>query len=173
MKRFIEKHGKNIIGVLSGFDRLIFKGGIKGLMYERGMAAYLNYKRILLKDFKGHALSLSAELKENTYDPENDGFYLSGSLGVHEHWDVSIPINSSERYSGPLGQGIDFVPIGLDDEEASIVIIKPAYQRLYLFDTEQSITILWKEYTTFPVLNLHLIVPLGLRALIYLFSSPK
>jgi hypothetical protein len=43
MKRFIEKHGKNIIGVLSGYDRLIFRGGIKGLMYEKGMAAYLNY----------------------------------------------------------------------------------------------------------------------------------
>ena len=66
MKRFIEKHGKNIIGVLSGFDRLIFRGGIKGLMYEKGMAAYLNYKRILLKDFKDHALTLTAELKEKT-----------------------------------------------------------------------------------------------------------
>jgi hypothetical protein len=64
MKRFIEKHGKNIIGVLSGYDRLIFRGGIKGLMYEKGMAAYLNYKRILLKDFKDHALTLTAELKE-------------------------------------------------------------------------------------------------------------
>ena len=66
MKRFIEKHGKNIIGVLSGYDRLIFRGGIKGLMYEKGMAAYLNYKRILLKDFKDHALTLTAELKEKT-----------------------------------------------------------------------------------------------------------
>ena len=51
MKRFLEKHESKIIGVLSGFDRLIFRGGIKGLLYEAGFAAYLNYKNILLKDF--------------------------------------------------------------------------------------------------------------------------
>lgn len=62
MKRFLEKYENNIQGVISGFDRLIFRGGIRSLMYEAGMASYLNYKRILLKDFKTHAPVISQQL---------------------------------------------------------------------------------------------------------------
>ncbi len=53
MKRFIEKHGENIIGVLSGFDRLIFRGGIKGLMYEGGMAAYQYQPSVIRHQLNG------------------------------------------------------------------------------------------------------------------------
>ena len=53
-----------------------------------------------------------AEPPENSYDPENDGIYLSESLGVHEHWDTSFDIWDPERYSGVNNSGIDFVPIG-------------------------------------------------------------
>ena len=35
-----------------------------------------------------------AEPLEDTYDPENDGEYLSESLGVHEHWDANLDIFS-------------------------------------------------------------------------------
>lgn len=82
MKRFLEKHENKIIGVLSGFDRLIFRGGIRGLLYEGGITAYLNYKRILLKDFKNHAQALTAELKEKTEQyaalEERPFIYLQG-----------------------------------------------------------------------------------------------
>jgi len=53
-----------------------------------------------------------AEPPADVYDPENDGVYLSDSLGVHEHWDTSIDIFSSDCYSGPDENGIDFVAIG-------------------------------------------------------------
>lgn len=53
-----------------------------------------------------------AEPPADVYDPENDGVYLSDSLGVHEHWDTSIDIFSSDCYSGPNENGIDFVAIG-------------------------------------------------------------
>jgi hypothetical protein len=55
-------------------------------------------------------LHQSAQPVPNKYDPENDGEYLDYSLGVHEHWDTSVNIFSSERYVG-----IDFVPIPLTD----------------------------------------------------------
>jgi hypothetical protein len=53
-------------------------------------------------------LHQSAEPPPNVYDPENDGKFLSDSLGVHEHWDKNENIFSSDRYSGPLNNGIDF-----------------------------------------------------------------
>jgi uncharacterized protein (DUF362 family) len=56
-------------------------------------------------------LHQSAEPLPDTYDPENDGIFLSDSLGVHEHWNKSVDIFSKERYSGPSGNGIDFIAI--------------------------------------------------------------
>ncbi len=54
-------------------------------------------------------LHQSADPPENVYDPENDGKYISDSLGVHEHWDTNENIYSSERYSGPSTDGIDYI----------------------------------------------------------------
>jgi hypothetical protein len=54
-------------------------------------------------------LHQSAEPPDDLYDPENDGEYLSESLGVHEHWNKSEDIFSSKRYVGPINNGIDFI----------------------------------------------------------------
>lgn len=54
-------------------------------------------------------LHQSAEPPTGVYDPENDGVYLSDGLGVHEHWDISFDIFSSDRYSGPDENGIDYI----------------------------------------------------------------
>ncbi len=54
-------------------------------------------------------LHQSANPPLNVYDPENDGKFLSDSLGVHEHWDSNENIFSSERYSGPTNDGIDYI----------------------------------------------------------------
>ncbi len=94
-------------------------------------------------------LHQAAVLKENYYDPEHDGTYLSGSLGVHEHWDTSVDIFSKERYSGVQGSGIDFVALGGTDEHPSIVITKPAYQHMYFLNQERSFSILWHDFYTF------------------------
>lgn len=88
----------------------------------------------------------SAEPTKDTYDPENDGVFLSESLGVHEHWDVDESIFSSDRYSGIDGNGIDFVTVGGEVATPSIIITKPEQQKLYLFNSEQIISILWKSF---------------------------
>ena len=77
-------------------------------------------------------LHQSAEPPSGVYDPENDGLYLSESLGVHEHWNTSIDIFSSERYSGPSSNGIDFVPLGGEHASFSIVIHTPKERYLYI-----------------------------------------
>ena len=46
---------------------------------------------------------------EGRYDPEGDGVFVSEGLGVHEHWDPDVSIFSVDRYSGPSGDGIDFI----------------------------------------------------------------
>ena len=62
MERFIEKHAAAVIGTLSGFDRLVFRGTLRPLAYEGGMKAYLWAAKVLLKDFGDHALRLSKRL---------------------------------------------------------------------------------------------------------------
>lgn len=70
-------------------------------------------------------LHQSAEPPTGVYDPENDGVYLSDSLGVHEHWDTDENIFSSERYSGPSNDGIDY--IFADAEEIIVDAYGPYY----------------------------------------------
>ncbi len=63
MKEFIAKHHEQIIGVLSGFDRLVFRGTLRGIAYAEGMKRYLNARPVLLKDFGTHVEAVSARLK--------------------------------------------------------------------------------------------------------------
>jgi len=62
MNAFIEKHQKNIIGVLSGWDRIVFRGTLRLVANLAGMNAYLWHLGILMKDFKQYALDKTAQL---------------------------------------------------------------------------------------------------------------
>jgi hypothetical protein len=77
-------------------------------------------------------LHQSAEPLLDTYDPEGDGVYLSESLGVHEHWDTSVDIFSTERYVG-----IDFVIIGEEHYNVRSVEFKPVFNNFILKFLEQ------------------------------------
>lgn len=54
MKQFLARQGGKIIGVLSGFDRLVFRGTLRQLSHVGGLMAYLAFRRVLLKDFAAH-----------------------------------------------------------------------------------------------------------------------
>jgi hypothetical protein len=62
--RFLSKHAGAVIGRLSGFDRLVFRGTLRTLAHRAGMLGYLWAVRVLLKDFAGHAQALTQQLKE-------------------------------------------------------------------------------------------------------------
>jgi hypothetical protein len=81
-------------------------------------------------------LHQAAEPPPDVYDPENDGVYLSHSLGVHEHWDTSIDIFSPDRYSGPDGNGIDYIPIGEEHFYFNVSIVTPKEKYLYIAGEE-------------------------------------
>lgn len=62
MQSFVQHHADKITGVLSCFDRLIFKGYLS-FCYVRAMEAFLQQQQVLLKDFRAFALKQSAQLK--------------------------------------------------------------------------------------------------------------
>lgn len=57
---FTQKYSHSIIGILSGFDRLRFRGTLRQLYCSHVMEAYLNACRILIKDF-GQLVSQTTE----------------------------------------------------------------------------------------------------------------
>lgn len=63
MNQFIKKHARNVVGTLSGFDRVRFRGTIRMLAYVDGLAGWLNDRRVLLKEFKGFSMGLTETLK--------------------------------------------------------------------------------------------------------------
>ena len=63
MKEFITKHERNIVGVLSGWDRIRFRGTLRNLAVTKLMMSWLLDQKVLLKHFKPFALELTASLK--------------------------------------------------------------------------------------------------------------
>ena len=60
MKTFLHRFGAVVLGILSGFDRLVFKGKLRQLYSPDGMNRYCNANRVLYKEFKEHASKYSA-----------------------------------------------------------------------------------------------------------------
>lgn len=66
MEEFLSKHADVVIGTLSGFDRLVFRGTLRLLAHCGGMMRYLWAAGVLLKDFAAHAEGLTRRLKETS-----------------------------------------------------------------------------------------------------------
>jgi hypothetical protein len=64
MNRFVGKYSAKLLGVISGFDRLVLKGTLRPLSYIAGMMNFLWEKQVLLKDFGPYAEGVSEQLKE-------------------------------------------------------------------------------------------------------------
>lgn len=64
MDKFIMKHRDEITGVLSGFDRIVFRGSLRALSYPEGMKRYLWANQVRLVDFGTHVQQVSERVKE-------------------------------------------------------------------------------------------------------------
>ncbi len=51
MEKFINRYKDDISGVLSGFDRILFRGTLRSLSYVEGMQTFLNCRHVLWKEF--------------------------------------------------------------------------------------------------------------------------
>jgi hypothetical protein len=64
MYEFIAKHREQVVGTLSGFDRLVFRGTLRSIAYPEAMMGYLWANQVLLKDFGAHVEQVSGRLKQ-------------------------------------------------------------------------------------------------------------
>ena len=58
------KYADRIQGVLSGFDRLVFRGSLRKIAYPFGMSGYLWANRVPLKNFGAHVNEIRGRVKE-------------------------------------------------------------------------------------------------------------
>ena len=63
MQRFLERHREQVVGVLSGFDRVLFRGTLRSLAYAAGFDKFLTAHGVLYKDFGKFAERLSMRVK--------------------------------------------------------------------------------------------------------------
>jgi hypothetical protein len=64
MERFLERHQNRITGILTGFDRILFRGTLRSISYRDGLEKALQYHGILYKDFGRFAQGLSQRVKD-------------------------------------------------------------------------------------------------------------
>lgn len=65
MKSFLERHGDRVLGVLAGFDRLLFRGTLRSIEYLAGFGKFLNACHVLYKDYAAFAQGISDRIKEH------------------------------------------------------------------------------------------------------------
>jgi len=63
MDEFTATYNDQIAGVLSGFDRMVFRGTLRQIAYPFGLQGYLWANQVLLKDFGTHAQKVSEIVK--------------------------------------------------------------------------------------------------------------
>jgi hypothetical protein len=68
MQSFIQRHAANVIGVLSGFDRVRLRGTLRWLANRDGMLSYLYAAKVLLKDFKDYAIAVTERIRAASHE---------------------------------------------------------------------------------------------------------
>ncbi|MEK7838808.1 MAG: hypothetical protein AAB328_12600 [candidate division NC10 bacterium] len=64
MERFVARYRPLVTAVLSGFDRLVFRGHLLSLMRDGGMYFFLEAAKVRLLDFKDFVLTTTERLKQ-------------------------------------------------------------------------------------------------------------
>jgi len=63
MEQFIQKYDKKVMGILTGFDRLVLRGTLRALAVTAGMMDFLMRMGVLLKDFGTYVEATTEQLK--------------------------------------------------------------------------------------------------------------
>src|SRR5207249_4768567 len=62
MRSFLRRFKAVVLGILSGFDRLVFKGRLPQLYSPEGMNCYASANHLRLLDFKKHAKEVTRQV---------------------------------------------------------------------------------------------------------------
>jgi len=68
MKKFLAAYGTQVLGVLSGFDRIRFRGTFRQLAHTDGMMSILAHLRVLLKHFRTFADQATQQYRTGVED---------------------------------------------------------------------------------------------------------
>jgi hypothetical protein len=68
MERFLTRHSSRIAGVVSGFDRLLFRGTLRSISFVDGMDRFLASQRVLYKDFGAFAARITARVRAHAIE---------------------------------------------------------------------------------------------------------
>ena len=71
MDLLLTKFSDIIKGIITGFDRIVFKGMLLPIMYPAGMMSFLNSRNVLNKDFKTYAMTQSKKIIESADEMSN------------------------------------------------------------------------------------------------------
>jgi len=72
MERFVARYRSLVTSILSGFDRLVFRGTLIPLIRERGMYVFLKRSGVRLLDYKDYVLAMSERVKEGALRPARE-----------------------------------------------------------------------------------------------------
>lgn len=67
MKNFLTRFSPDVKGVLSGFDRVRFRGTIRWLASLRGILTWLSVNNILLKDFTEYSKEITKQVRAHSH----------------------------------------------------------------------------------------------------------
>jgi hypothetical protein len=83
MQSFIQKHREKIKGVLSGLDRIRFRGTLRAIAHEWGLKHFLQAGGVLLKEFKHYVLDLTRQVRaateQSAHEQDRPFIYLRSS----------------------------------------------------------------------------------------------
>jgi hypothetical protein len=63
MERFLQRHASRVVGSISGFDRVLFRGVLRSISYVQGLDWFMGSQRVGFKDFQGFVEKFSAGIK--------------------------------------------------------------------------------------------------------------
>jgi ribosomal protein S19E (S16A) len=106
MLSFVRHHEECIHGVLSGFDRVRFRGTLRGINFAEGLFRYLNFLKVLLVAFKSFFNGTTRRVRLATQrlaksTPAGKVVYLSGKRDKQEELDELLrKHNIGESFTG-------------------------------------------------------------------------
>lgn len=98
MDAFIQRHRDQIVGVLSGCDRVLFRGTLRSISYLDGMQRLLATYRVPLPQFAGFVRRVSDGIKQHApllsgYKSNNVNWLGSTSSGIGRFWSLRASNN--------------------------------------------------------------------------------
>ena len=64
MERFLKRHASRVLGSISGFDRVLFRGVLRSISYVQGLDWFMGSQGVGFKDFQWFVEKFSAGIKK-------------------------------------------------------------------------------------------------------------